>query len=116
MFLVRNRQMDVMDLEIKKKFIIETAKDMNKYYPEWCVGKSEEAIKEFVEKIVQFAHNYRIFMSHNIYDLIHIEINYDLFSLLNRNLSLKQILSNANRIETLRIEDVKTYLLKSLNN
>jgi len=104
-----------MDLDIKKKFIKDTIKDMPKYYPEWCTDKSDETIKVFVENIIAFAHQYRIFKSHNIYDLIHLEINFSLFSLIDGNAALKQILTNINRNEKLRLEEVKTFLLKSLN-
>jgi hypothetical protein len=115
MFLVKKSQMDIMNLPVKDRFINDTAKQLKFYYAEWCVNKSEIEIRQFVEEMTSFSHQHLIFESHNIFDLIHWEINFQFLKLLTKDADMRAAIVNTSKDEFTRINAIKICLIKHIN-
>lgn len=77
MLTIRKEQKQALEAAAMDRFIVECKRSIEQNAPEWCADKSDEDKQEFVEQMIDFAHDCHLFKEHIIRQLIYYKIEYD---------------------------------------
>lgn len=101
--ILKNSQIEQFKRYMLEKFFINTILFLRNNFPEWCEGKNDEELGEFINLIMKFGKNYQIYSEVNLQKLMHYQILYKFDIPVHPKLEAK--LSDFSQDENFRIEN-----------